>query len=76
MKKWSPIIYGGTGVVAGFALAVVLGANEPGAGRYKLEVWSQSPSSTLAGDHGAFRIDTQTGTAWRIDANAGKTTAD
>ena len=68
----------GVGLVGGFALALLIGAGERSynEGRYQLHVWS-TPGVGYNGNggvdptHGAYRIDTQTGEVYSINANDG-----
>jgi hypothetical protein len=63
------------GVVGGIAMMVMLGADGPSDGRYQLHVWSyRGDQGASSADHGAYRIDTQTGEVWSITSgnNASK----
>ena len=55
------------GVVCGIAMMVMLGADAGSGERYQLHVWSyRGDQGASSADHGAYRIDTQTGEVWTI----------
>jgi hypothetical protein len=60
------------GLLCGVALMVMIGADAGDAGRFQLHVWSyRGDQGASAADHGAYRIDTQTGEVWSITSSNG-----
>ena len=65
------------GVLGGCGLAVLCGAasgdRPAGEGRFQLHVWTTppfaGPSWNYEPNHGAYRVDTQTGDVWRVDSS-------
>ena len=59
------------GVVLSGGLAVLFGATEhPNEPRYQLYTWSVSGVPNAAVNHGAYRLDAQTGEVLAIDSSA------
>jgi hypothetical protein len=67
------------GLLGGVGLALLCAAGERSTSdpRYQLQVWTTppfaGPSWNYEPRHGAYRIDTQTGDVWRIEADGGAT---
>lgn len=64
-KSWA------VGVACGLGVAVVIGAEaQPNraeaTGRCQMQVWSYRAEGGSAANHGAYRLDTQTGEVWSI----------
>jgi hypothetical protein len=73
----------GVGVACGLTVGLLVAANAPAppalistVGRYQLRTWSHAGvpgngGQNETGEHGAYRLDTQTGDVWEIRQDGG-----